>query len=144
MKKNHEIVETKQVKPAFSRICSAFGCPELGSITASNVGDASDSNWFCRFHFNETADRWPEITRQRRLFWNDYREPEKPKVIVTPEYISRVKEELRQFAKSFGSPKDPKAWAKRLRAKEIAGEELSDAQRNAWRTALHHHEEEEV
>ena len=96
MKKNNEIVETKKSKSAFSRVCSAFGCPELGTITSSNVGDASESSWFCRFHFNETPDRWPDITRQRRLFWNDYREPEVVKSILTAEEEKvRVRELLK-------------------------------------------------
>ena len=49
------------------RPCNAFGCPELGSISHSNAGPAPPDSWFCRWHFGETADRWPEITRQRRL-----------------------------------------------------------------------------
>jgi hypothetical protein len=31
---------------------------------------------------------------------------------------------------------DPKAWARRLRYRELCGERLSSYQRNAWREAL--------
>ncbi len=35
------------------------------------------------------------------------------------------------------APKDPKAWAYRLKAREEAGERLSRVQREMWRAALH-------
>jgi hypothetical protein len=35
------------------------------------------------------------------------------------------------------SSTDYKLWARRLKAREIAGERLSDLQQKAWRGALH-------
>ena len=126
----------------FKRMCCVFGCPELGSISNSNAGPASECQWFCRFHFGETSDRWPDITRSRRLFHdNPPPKVEEPKVEVTPEYIAKVREELKHFAKTFGHIRDHKAWAKKLKAREEGGERLNDVQRSAWREALRHVEE---
>jgi hypothetical protein len=43
--------------------------------------------------------------------------------------VARAAEVLRK-------PKDPRAWAHALKAREEAGEKLSQVQREAWRTAL--------
>ena len=44
---------------------------------------------------------------------------------------------LLDFAKALKRPQaDPRAWADRLRKRELAGERLSRAQREAWREAL--------
>lgn len=135
---------TEVVKQDFGplkRMCCVFGCPELGSISPSNVGPASEAQWFCRFHFGESSDKWPEITRLRiRANDNPPSVQVETKVDVTPEYIAQVREELRRFAKSFGRITDHKAWAKRLKAREEAGELMSDVQRNGWREALRHEE----
>ena len=96
--KDKERTEPASAPDPFKRVCAAFGCPELGTITSSNVGPAGECQWFCRFHFGETFDRWPEITRERRLFWDAYREEPKEAEEVTAEYISKVKEELKKFA----------------------------------------------
>ena len=122
----------------FERMCCAFGCPELGSISNSNAGPASECQWFCRFHFGETSDRWPEITRSRRLFHDNPPKAAVAAVEVTPEFIAQAQAELGRFTKSFGNIQDHKAWARKLKAREEAGEVLNDCQRDAWREALRH------
>ncbi len=46
------------------------------------------------------------------------------------------------FSFIAGSDKDPKGWAKRLRERERAGESLSIVQRQFWREALKHENDE--
>lgn len=136
MKRFEPEILTAELPSGVDRKCTVFGCPESGTISPSNVGPAAEAQWFCRFHFGETADRWPEITRQRRLFWDNHRPQKDEPVEVTPRYIATVREELGRFAKSFGKPSDPKGWAKKLKVREEAGDYLGDAQQSAWRETL--------
>jgi hypothetical protein len=55
---------------------------------------------------------------------------------VTPEYIAKVRSELRQLCSSFGLAKDPKAWARKLRDRELRGEQLGYMQAKLWRDVL--------
>ena len=94
--------EPSDVHPT-KRPCNAFGCPEIGAISHTNAGPAPADSWFCRWHFGESADRWPEITMRRRLARESQPFPDDPpKVDVTPEYIASVRAELARFAKRFG------------------------------------------
>jgi hypothetical protein len=43
---------------------------------------------------------------------------------------------LRKLRDSINTPRDPKAWAWSLRDREHRGENLSKAQKDAWRVAL--------
>jgi hypothetical protein len=57
---------------------------------------------------------------------------------VTPQTPEEREEALR-ILRAFKHPVstgDPKAWARRLRYRELSGERLSIYQRDAWRTAL--------
>lgn len=51
---------------------------------------------------------------------------------------ARAKRELLELAeaKRSGDPTDPMAWARDLRGREKAGEQLNETQRTAWRKAL--------
>ncbi len=130
-------VAPKAESGPFNRPCFAFGCQELGTISPSTAGPMSDALWFCRWHWCETADNWPEITRQRRLA-SDMRLPAPldQRVEVTPEYIAKARAELRQLCGSFGLAKDPKAWARKLRDRELRGEQLGYMQAKLWRDVL--------
>lgn len=138
MRKLKAIVEEPApVVTPFSRPCEAFGCPEIGAISPSNAGPADQAKWFCRHHFGETADTWPEITRRRRVARDAAEIPEdKPKVEVTPKYIAGVRNELVKFARTFGAAPDKKGWAKKLKARQEAGEHLLPVQEACWRIAL--------
>jgi hypothetical protein len=50
--------------------------------------------------------------------------------IASPAIVAKVLQGLKP------SDSDPLAWARKLRAKEVACERLTDAQRRAWRDAL--------
>lgn len=49
---------------------------------------------------------------------------------------AKVAAALAQIPKTFTSNRDPKAWAKRLQAREQAGERLGMAQKTMYRAAL--------
>lgn len=55
-----------------------------------------------------------------------------PKTEPSPEVMAKVKDVGKPRAEAF----DPKGWAKRLKAREEAGDRLTKAQREMWRTAL--------
>jgi hypothetical protein len=58
--------------------------------------------------------------------------PALPGVAPTADNLRRVA----AAAEVLRGPRDPKAWARALKAREEAGEHLSSTQRNAWRAAL--------
>lgn len=53
---------------------------------------------------------------------------------MTPAKKREIAQKLAAVAKQ--RPADPRAWAHRLRAREMAGQTLTPAQREAWREAL--------
>jgi hypothetical protein len=65
-------------------------------------------------------------------------DPSRPFARATRSAAQAPAEALAEM-RNFQAPKasDPKAWARRLRAREIACEDLSMFQRAAWREALH-------
>lgn len=79
--------ENEAVK-SFNRVrskdCAAHGCPMPGSITGTTKpGD--ETEWLCRFHFNEPVDEWQSITRKVRMLSAEDRKtlaflPTKPKL----------------------------------------------------------------
>lgn len=121
--------------------CHAFGCPEIGTISGSNVGPADMTDWLCRHHFGRPAHDWPEITRARRLALDaapPAREPldtlqRLPNGQVD---VAFYREQLRGLRVSIGTAAPSKDWARRMRDREAAGVSLTEAQRQAWRTAL--------
>lgn len=58
----------------------------------------------------------------------------KPKPMTDSECMTAL-ETLRGFEKP--TERDPLAWARRLRFRELSYERLTPYQRNAWREALH-------
>jgi len=118
------------------RRCAAFGCPELGTITHSTAGASAACTWFCRHHFGAAADEWAEITRRLRVA--DAETLGQPRVSEVNPYagmsVAACQAEIRRIK---SSPKPgPKAWAWKLRERELAGERLNHAQKDAWRQAL--------
>jgi uncharacterized membrane protein len=55
---------------------------------------------------------------------------------LTAEQQARAIAALRAFSRP-DRPQGPLDWAHRLRFRELAGERLTEYQRNAWREALH-------
>jgi len=141
--------DIEEDKPAekVERHCYAFGCPELGSISSSAVGAADSSEWWCRFHFGTPSDQWAEITRSRRLAADeaksappvDTRKRRADGSIDVDYYRERLKGTR---GASFAQP--GKDWARKLKQREEDGAQLSECQREAWRTALREPREVEV
>jgi len=89
-------------------MCSAHGCPQRWSV---------DPGQLCSYHaWAETKD-WPRITEDLFSMGPWELNPKKP--VNTTQY-----------------PGDTKAWAKRLRDREQAGDHLSKLQRTMWREAI--------
>lgn len=66
MSLRNENEAVKALKPFRSLSCAAHGCPMPGSITGTTK-PSDDSEWLCRFHFNEPVDEWQTITRKVRM-----------------------------------------------------------------------------
>lgn len=116
-----------------NRLCAVFGCEEVGSITNATTGPSSACTWFCRHHFGADSHLWPEITRRVRLA----RAGQRVEPVDNP-YQGWTREQCQAEIRRIKSqPKGgPKAWAWKLRERELAGERLSQIQRENWRAAL--------
>lgn len=113
-------------------MCQAHGCPNRWMIN-----DAKGR--LCRWHHYAEPMDWPSITSQLRLGLAPTTPKPQP---MAPSDSNRVRTAMAEF-KSFGSGRADKTWAYRLKEREEAGERLSVAQRNAWRTALRMRNDEE-
>ena len=78
------------------------------------------------------ADKPPTLGEFRALC-NSAPEPNVPR-LESPK--SAPPAEVVQAIKAIGSPSDPKAWARGLKAREMAGEKLLAVQRSFWRLTL--------
>lgn len=67
MKLSKAISEAMSKTPAKQEVsntyCPANGCPLPGAISPS-IGP--NGTFYCRFHFNEPAEKWNDITRRIR------------------------------------------------------------------------------
>lgn len=113
-------------------MCQAHECPNRWAVSPQHL---------CSAHAWSDPRDWPAITDQQyRLMAERQNKPKsepgqtRP---VTREEMQRARDSLRAFAS--GQQTDHKQWAKRLKAREQAGERLSDIQRKMWRAALHEH-----
>lgn len=135
-----DIEREDEEKPARLGLCRAFGCPERGTISHSNVGPAGDSDWYCRFHFGVESHLWPEITRERMkakdrgVKTEPLPELEVRRTSTGAIDIEHYRRALRSFAGVGAVPS--KDWAWRLKQREEGGESISEVQRSAWRVAL--------
>lgn len=59
--------------------------------------------------------------------------------LTTAERAGLIRKVREGMARIGRQQQDPRAWAKRLREREQAGERLSGVKRDAWRAALHAH-----
>jgi hypothetical protein len=114
--------------------CQAQGCPRKWSVDAG-------SGRLCGAHAFADTDDWPRITEElqrsnfERQFERERVEQPEPAPKLTKEEKIEILNRLRKLVN--GEAKDHRAWAKRLREREEAGEVLSLTQRKAWREALH-------
>lgn len=113
-------------------MCQAHECPNRWTVAPQHL---------CGAHAWADPREWPQITDQQyRLMAARQNRPKPEPGQVRPvsrEEIQRARDALRAFAS--GHQADPKLWAKRLKAREMAGERLTDIQRKMWRVALHEH-----
>ena len=114
-------------------MCQAHECPNRWSVAPQHL---------CSAHAWSEPHEWPRITdEQYRLMAARQNAPKREPGDARPvsrEEIQRAREAIRAFA--AGQQSDPKGWAKRLKAREQAGEHLSDVQRKMWRAVLHEHD----
>ena len=113
------------------QMCSADHCPSRWSIASTKL---------CSAHHGAPKLDWPLITQRQRnadteaiLVQQNTVPPVVPK--LTRDEKLGILAKLRSLFVDQ-QPKDPKAWAKALRARERAGERLSVMQRACWRIAL--------
>lgn len=109
-------------------MCQAHNCPNRWSVDAGN-------GRLCSAHAWADPMDWGAITQRihSAQFTKVSRAPEPPMDPMTPEEKRYV---LQRLAEAFKAPKDYKAWAYALKAREEAGEQLSPLKRKMWRTAL--------
>lgn len=119
--------------PGFSseQMCAAHGCPNRWSVDAGG-------GKVCSAHAWRNALEWPAITEQQQRDETDRaqmrNEPRSEVRIADPGRMRRVLAGLAN--KMRANAEDPKRWARKLKAREEAGESLNERQREAWRTAL--------
>lgn len=115
-------------------MCRAQGCPNRWSVDAGNGKCCSAHAWSDPHH-------WPQITQEQLDAETDraMRRQYPAQRIEAPRFdIRKLRESIGRLAEAMrGNTKAPKLWAHRLKAREQAGEPLSDHQRKAWREALH-------
>jgi|Laugrespbdmm15sn_2_1035079.scaffolds.fasta_scaffold149773_1 hypothetical protein len=108
-------------------MCKAHECPNRWSVS---------SKMLCGAHAWAEPHNWSMITtRELQSFARRSAPPPPPKPVepMTMEQKMAVVAKLRDLA----SPStDYKLWARKLKARELAGEKLSNLQQKAWRGAL--------
>lgn len=114
-------------------MCQAHGCPNRWIIN-----DAKGK--LCRLHHHAEPVDWPQIT-------SAILQGKTPNLPVKQEQAAglnsarqKALEEFKAFTR--GNNLD-RTWAHRLKAREEAGERLSIVQKQLWRDALRHRDDEE-
>lgn len=112
-----------------SLMCGAYGCPNRWSV---------DPPRMCSAHAWAEPHQWPSITQQQidaetqRAIASSG--PKESQRFVTPDpaklrrYLTRLAQGIRDQQRT------PRGWAERLREREEAGERLTPAQKEAWRS----------
>ena len=141
--------------PHLRPACMAQGCPCDASIYDSVVGEPK--NGLCRYHALGERRSWPAITevlragplddaslRTRIPSWMRFYAADRPEPVL--DRFSGTSAEIRAFhiakcreilARPGAILHDPsRGWARKLQAREAAGETLLPVQRRVWREAL--------
>jgi hypothetical protein len=116
--------------------CAAHGCPNLWSTSVGHV---------CRWHAEADPERWPEVTQQQQ--WDETERARlrgMPKPYAEPPTHEEKREILQRLRTVFDPKRDPKGWAKRLRAQHRRGEKLHGTVLTMARAALFVHTEPEA
>lgn len=110
--------------------CSVQGCPNRWS---SDFGRR-----LCSAHAAADPADWPAVARHQADAQTDraYRRQSLRPPSPAPLSVEDKRAALQRLRSLFLQPVDARAWARRLRDREAAGEALSQVQRQAWRYAL--------
>ena len=120
-------------------LCTANGCPMEWTVDAGKR--------LCSFHAWSDPHKWPRITDElitKQALGNLPTFQKVQEAVKKPDFNAKtlttaekqaILLELKKVVQGFAT-RDPKEWARRLKAKELAGERLSKIQRDAWRDAL--------
>jgi len=112
-------------------MCAAHGCPNRWSVLKE--GDKG----LCSAHaWVDDRKLWPQITQEQLDFAVELamRVPPEDKK-YSREEKQEILDKLKVLLATFGQ-RDPRAWARDLKAREEAGKRLSHFQRQCWREAL--------
>lgn len=132
-KRDQAVADAEGVPVGFTHefMCRASGCPNRWAVD-------NGASRLCSAHATAEPKRWPEITQIE--IWNETeraRHRGEAEAWQAELDKAEVADGLRQLStKLHGNGGDPKAWARVLKAREEAGEQLGRAQREAWRVAL--------
>jgi hypothetical protein len=107
-------------------MCTAHECPNRWSVS---------SKMLCGAHAWAEPKDWPSITNAQLQAFARRSAPRQPEPVepMSADQKMQAIANLRQLA---SAPTDYKLWAKKLKAREMSGEILSNLQQKAWRGAL--------
>lgn len=117
-------------------MCMAQGCP--------NRWTSDYQGKLCRWHAEAEHHLWPQITEE--MNWHVTERAQQrgmPAIETEPLSFEQKKAILARLADlpRHWAAIGPKAWAYRLRDREMAGEQLRSNQKTMWRAALGHESE---
>ena len=122
LEKEHDSIDLK---------CRANDCPNNWSVGTSNL---------CSAHAWVDALHWPRITQEQQRAslqrQNERRMAERVNTGPTSNLTSMEKKRIMRSLLDLPSNPDHRSWAKKLKAREQAGEQLSLVQQKFWREAL--------
>jgi len=108
-------------------MCKAHECPNRWSVS---------SQMLCGAHAWAEPRDWPSITNAQLQAFAKRSAPVYTK-LVEPMSMEEKMQAIAKLSRLASGPTDYKLWAKKLKAREVAGEVLSNLQQKAWRGALH-------
>ena len=133
-----------------SRVCAARACPLRASIFDSITGIGTNGR--CRYHDRAPLSLWPALTDLFRSTPFERALIESALISLNQRWLEdaptpppkRTPAEARAFLRAFvANPRAAslltpanKDWARKLRSREEAGEQLLPIQGRAWRQAL--------
>jgi hypothetical protein len=109
-------------------MCKAHECPNRWSVAPQML---------CSAHAWSQPHLWPQITdEQYKKMAERQNQPQgaEPANKVTQDEVEKARQALKNFMR--GNQTDYRQWARNLKAREDAGEHLSNLQRKMWRAAI--------
>lgn len=131
-----DLAIANEVNTERTLMCIASSCPNRWTVDAG-------SGRLCSAHAWADAKQWPSITREQLARESDRAmygaTTHKPVRNVSKAEAMEKLETLR-----INDPKDPLDWARKLKARDEAGERLTPAQREMYQAALRRNHTPEV